>query len=74
MRLLQGASLLVYNNAEFSEENWKSISNVAARAKADDRTQIGKFGIGFISVYNVTDSPIIYSGEKVIIVDNAFIL
>ncbi|MBF0556102.1 MAG: hypothetical protein HQK96_16375 [Nitrospirae bacterium] len=48
----------------FNEEDVKGISDVLKGTKKEDFVQIGKFGIGFKSVYAFTASPEIHSGEE----------
>ena len=48
----------------FNEEDVKGISDVLKGTKQEDVTQIGKFGIGFKSVYAFTASPEIHSGDE----------
>ena len=48
---------------DFDFEDIDSITGFDLSTKKDDITSIGKFGIGFKSVYAVTESPIIHSGE-----------
>jgi hypothetical protein len=48
----------------FNEEDVKGISDVLKGTKKEDIVQIGKFGIGFKSVYAFTASPEIHSGEE----------
>ena len=64
MELLLGEKeLYVWNDGNpFSEEDVSSICSIGLSNK--DLTQIGTFGIGFIAVYNYTDLPEIYSGNK----------
>ena len=64
MELLLGEKgLYVWNDGkQFSEEDVSSICSIGLSNK--DLTQIGTFGIGFIAVYNYTDLPEIYSGNK----------
>ncbi|MCD8295108.1 MAG: hypothetical protein LUE27_07705 [Clostridia bacterium] len=40
-----------------------SITNKGKSQKADDVTQIGKFGMGFKAVYDYTNTPEIHSGQ-----------
>lgn len=59
-------ALVVSNDAVFREKDFKRMSNVASGSKrneAGDRTT-GVFGVGFISVYQVTDRPEIYSAGR----------
>lgn len=41
--------------------NFHAISRMGSRNKIHVTSQIGRFGIGFVSVYQITDSPIIRS-------------
>jgi hypothetical protein len=41
--------------------NFHAISLMGARSKMHAGSQIGRFGIGFVSVYQITDEPIIRS-------------
>lgn len=43
--------------------NFHAISRMGSRSKISVGSQIGRFGIGFVSVYQVTDSPIIRSRD-----------
>ena len=48
----------------FDTADVKAICGIARGTKQEDATQIGRFGIGFKSVYSVTDRPVIYSGSE----------
>jgi hypothetical protein len=48
----------------FNEADVRGVCGVAKGTKAGDLTQIGKFGIGFKSVYAYTSSPRIHSGDE----------
>lgn len=48
----------------FNEEDVRGISDVLKGTKKTDLSQIGKFGIGFKSVYAFTASPEIHSGDE----------
>ena len=50
----QGPALLAYNNAAFSDEDWEGIQSLQQSGKAKDPFKVGKFGIGFNSVYHIT--------------------
>ncbi|XP_053397885.1 sacsin-like [Mercenaria mercenaria] len=65
----QGPALWVYNDAKFTEEDFKNITKLSGGTKENDSTKIGKFGLGFCSVYNVTDVPSFVSGDNVVIFD-----
>ena len=64
-----GPALLFYNNAEFTEEDFENIRKIAGETKLNKPLKIGKYGIGFCSVYHITDVPSFVSGEKFMIFD-----
>ena len=51
---LKGPALLVHNNAEFTEEDWKGIKMLYSSIKEFDKTKVGRFGLGFKSVFHIT--------------------
>ena len=53
----QGPALLAYNNATFTDDDLKNISRLAGATKREDLEKIGRFGLGFSSVYHFTDVP-----------------
>ncbi|KAK1156040.1 sacsin-like [Acipenser oxyrinchus oxyrinchus] len=61
----QGPALLAYNNSVFTEEDWKGIQATGRSVKSKDPNRIGRFGIGFNSIYHITDLPCIFSGKNV---------
>ena len=64
-----GPALLVQNNKPFSDEDFKNIQNLAGATKRDEPLKIGKFGVGFCSVYHITDIPSFVSREWLYIFD-----
>ena len=48
----------------FNEGDVKAISDILKGTKSDDAQQIGRFGIGFKSVYAFTSSPEIHCGDE----------
>ena len=53
---------IVHNGKLFEEQNVKSICGISSTKKPETGT-LGYLGIGFKSVFKVTDSPEIYSGN-----------
>lgn len=49
-----GTALYVYNDAVFTVEDWNGIQEIARSRKREDPLKVGRFGIGFNSVYHVT--------------------
>ena len=64
-----GPALLFYNNAEFTEEDFENITKIAGETKMNKPLKIGKFGVGFCSVYHITDVPSFVSGENFVVFD-----
>ncbi|MCK4377195.1 MAG: DUF3883 domain-containing protein [Actinomycetia bacterium] len=59
-----------HNGKLFDEADVRGICGLVEGTKKDNLTQIGKFGIGFKSVYAYTNSPKIYSGDESFCVKN----
>ncbi|KAJ8253030.1 hypothetical protein GJAV_G00208350 [Gymnothorax javanicus] len=59
----QGPALYAYNNAEFTEDDWEGIQATGRSIKRNDPNKVGRFGIGFNSIYHITDLPCIFSGK-----------
>ena len=64
-----GPALIVHNNSTFTNEDFDNITKLAGATKADQPLKIGKFGVGFCSVYHITDVPSFVSGEWLYIFD-----
>ncbi|XP_014187827.2 sacsin [Haplochromis burtoni] len=65
----QGPALYAYNNATFTDEDWQGIQMAGRSVKRDDPNKVGRFGIGFNSVYHTTDVPSILSSEHLGMMD-----
>ena len=50
----QGPALYSFNNAKFKKADWDGIQTPARSNKKTDRLKVGRFGIGFNSVYHIT--------------------
>jgi len=57
----------------FDIKDVESITGLAETTKIDDKTNIGKFGVGFKSVFAITDTPEIISGKYHFIIEKLFI-
>jgi hypothetical protein len=53
-----------HDGRPFTEDDVRGVCGIGKSAKSDNLTQIGKFGIGFKSVYAYTQAPRIYSGDE----------
>ncbi|KAI6078548.1 hypothetical protein LUU34_00048500 [Aix galericulata] len=69
MAQYQGPAFYAYNDAVFTPEDWHGIQEIARSRKKDDPLKVGRFGIGFNSVYHITDLPSIFSGEQIGMLD-----
>lgn len=58
---LQKPALLCWNNATFSQADLDGIIDLGKGSKRDSAMKIGRFGVGFNSVYHITDAPQIIS-------------
>ncbi|KAH3758138.1 E3 ubiquitin-protein ligase MUL1 [Pelomyxa schiedti] len=65
----QGPSMWCYNDSQFTEDDWRSISRIGQNSKRAKSNAIGRFGLGFNSVYNITDVPSFVSGSYLAIFD-----
>ncbi|KAJ3374412.1 hypothetical protein GGF31_007932 [Allomyces arbusculus] len=65
----QGPALLAFNDAEFSQSDLQSFQQPFDSKKADQVDKIGKFGIGFMSVYHWTEVPMLVTGKHLIMLD-----
>ena len=54
----------------FDEDDVKGICAIGEGTKEEDITQIGRFGIGFKSVYRFTDRPQIHSGAEHFVIED----
>lgn len=65
----QGPALWIYNDASFTEQDFENLRKLGGGTKEHQSTKIGKFGLGFSSVYNLTDVPSFVSGSSYVIFD-----
>ena len=64
-----GPALVVHNNAMFTQEDFRNITKLAGASKECQTLKIGKFGVGFCSVYHMTDIPSFISNQYLYIFD-----
>mmetsp|Transcript_18718 Transcript_18718/g.38290 ORF Transcript_18718/g.38290 Transcript_18718/m.38290 type:complete len:3824 (+) Transcript_18718:165-11636(+) len=66
----RGPSLLAYNDAVFTETDFKSIQQIGnSLKKAGTGNKTGRFGVGVNSVYHLTEVPMFTSQGKVVLFD-----
>ena len=69
MKKLQGESILIYNNKEFSEKDIDAIQQIGVGGKRENVQQAGKFGLGFNVAYHFTDVPSFVTGKSTYFMD-----
>jgi len=69
MAAWQGSALWAYNDAKFEESDFENIQKLGGQTKADIAEKIGKFGVGFNSVYHLTDVPSFVSDKFIVFFD-----
>ncbi|KAF8646150.1 hypothetical protein AX16_007382 [Volvariella volvacea WC 439] len=67
--LLSRPALIIYNNAKFTEEDFKGILEIDKGGKRKDSDTIGRYGLGALSLFHFTDVATIISGEQVLFLD-----
>ena len=69
MRHWQGPALYFYNDAEFTDIDFMNLMQIFGETKLHDKCKIGKFGLGFNTVYHLTDLPSFVSGKYIYMLD-----
>jgi sacsin len=69
MEALMGASMLVYNDSKFTDEDFRNIQSLGDSGKRETLWKTGRFGVGFNSVYHVTDHPSFISRDRIVFFD-----
>lgn len=59
----------VYNDAVFSDDDFENICKLSGATKETQTDKIGRFGLGFNAVYNLTDVPSFVSRHSIVIFD-----
>ena len=52
--MFQGQALYAYNDAQFEERDWEGIGKLQESNKEKEPLKVGRFGLGFKSVFHVT--------------------
>ena len=58
LSVVQGPALYVYNDAVFTADDWKGIRMLNDSVKEKDPMKVGRFGLGFKSVFHMTGNII----------------
>ena len=65
----QGPALWAYNDAVFTDADFENITKLNGATKESHTEKIGRFGLGFNAVYNLTDVPSFISRHSIVIFD-----
>ena len=65
----QGPALYQFDDAVFQQDDLQSISAPGHGTKKGDPTRTGQFGLGFNSVYHLTDLPTFMTGPLYVVFD-----
>lgn len=52
------------NGMDFDDSDWKRLKEIASGNP--NESKIGAFGVGFYSVFELTDEPLVHSGAKIV--------
>ena len=66
---IQGPSLTVFNDKSFEKKDYEGLQNLGIGSKGNSVDTIGKFGIGFNTVYSITDTPMFISNNSLVFLD-----
>ncbi|MBD1863988.1 MULTISPECIES: sacsin N-terminal ATP-binding-like domain-containing protein [Trichocoleus] len=69
MKALMGAAMLVYNDSIFTDQDFQNIQNLGHSGKRETLWKTGRFGVGFNSIYHVTDYPSFISRDRIVFFD-----
>ena len=60
---LQGPCLWFFNDAVFEDKDFQALVSLGQGSKSAEKGKIGRHGLGFNAIFNITDVPSIISGE-----------
>ena len=50
----QGPALYAWNNAVFKRDDWNCLAKIEKSEKKKEVLKVGRFGLGFLSVFHIT--------------------
>ena len=65
---IQGPALCVYNDKPFTKKDLEGIQRLGRGGKRDSAEMTGKYGIGFNSVYHLTDCPSFLTDDNTLVI------
>lgn len=57
-------ALIVRNSSVFTDDDFSNISTIGSEGKISRADKTGRFGVGFVSVFQICDHPVILSNNK----------
>ena len=57
-------ALIVRNPSTFVDDDFNNISTIGSEGKIQEAEKTGRFGVGFVSVFQICDHPVILSNGK----------
>ncbi|CAE8650392.1 unnamed protein product, partial [Polarella glacialis] len=69
MASCQGSCLWFYNDSVFEEKDFRALVSLGQGSKGGEAGKIGRHGLGFNSIFNVTDVPSVLSRQSVLFLD-----
>jgi sacsin len=65
---IQGPALCVYNDRPFTKKDLEGIKKLGIGSKRDTIETTGRYGIGFNSIYHLTDCPSFLSNDDTLVI------
>ena len=56
----QGPALYAWNDALFEKDDWHALAKINQSSKRDDTLKVGRFGLGFLSVFHLTGKQLTF--------------
>ena len=50
----QGQALYAWNDAVFKKQDWNSLAKINQSSKKGEALKVGRFGLGFQSIFHIT--------------------
>ncbi|KAL3892283.1 hypothetical protein ACJMK2_004502 [Sinanodonta woodiana] len=68
-KFFKGPALCFFNDAKLTDSDWRGIKMIYSSVKEEDPLKVGHFGLGFKSVFHITDHPVVLSGDRIMFMD-----
>jgi sacsin len=61
----QGPALYAWNSAVFKGDDWTSLGKINQSSKEEDVLKVGRFGLGFQSVFHITGIMCVCNNDRI---------